>query len=40
MEFIIVNIKSKAKINIFNQKLTAGQGLNLALEKHKQSRLQ
>lgn len=39
MEFITVNIKSKAKINIFNQKLTSGQGLNLALEKNKQSNL-
>lgn len=39
MEFITVNIKSKAKVNIFNQKLTSGQGLNLALEKSKQSRL-
>jgi hypothetical protein len=39
MEFITVNIKSKANINIFNQKLTAGHDLNLALEKHKQSRL-
>lgn len=39
MEFITVNIKNKAKVNIFNQKLTSGQGLNLSLEKSKQSRL-
>lgn len=39
MEFITVNIKNKAKVNIFNQKLTSGQGLKLSLEKSKQSRL-
>lgn len=39
MEFITVNIKNKAKVNIFNQKLTSGQGLNLSLEKSKQSQL-
>lgn len=37
MEFITVNIKNKAKVNSFNQKLTSGQGLNLSLEKSKQS---